>query len=61
MVKHNLTKASVEYNITRADNGYLFAVDGEDKEGNWVTFRAICASIEELAMLIAQIDALPRR
>lgn len=61
MIKHNLTSANAGYNITRADNGYLFSVDGENKDGDWTTFRAICASIEELAMLITQIDALPRR
>lgn len=61
MIKHNLAKVSAEYHITRADNGYLFAADGETSDGNWTTFRAICADMEKLAEVIDEMDRLPRR
>lgn len=54
------SKVSETFSITTCHNGFMLDVSGEDKNGDWCSFKLLFPSNEELAAKIKQLSAMPR-
>ena len=54
-----LTKVNESFTVNRYDNGFMIEVSGRDKADDWKTAKIMCASEDELFVVIKEALALP--
>lgn len=47
-----LSKVNESFSINRYDNGYMIEVGGRDSDGEWKNCKIMCATREELIVVI---------
>ena len=55
-----LAKADDSCNVYFYDNGYMVEVSGRDENDDWKTAKIMCASLEEVNVVISEAAAMER-
>ena len=60
-IKDKLAKVDTDFTVTKYDNGYLFAVRGEDVNENWCDCNIMCTDSQKVLELMLEFDGMEQR
>ena len=59
-IENKLAKISDSFTVNMYDNGFMFEVSGRDHDGDWVSAKILCNTLEDLVPLIKEAAAMER-
>lgn len=60
-IKDKLEKVDTDFTVTKYDNGFLFAVRGEDVNENWADCNIMCTDIQKVLELVLEFNNMEAR
>lgn len=55
-----LVKINEDFTVNMYNNGFMFCASGTDHSDNWATAKIVCATIEDVILLVREAAMLPR-
>ncbi len=59
-ISDKLTKVDEDMSIRMYDNGFLFEIQGRDDNDDWATLKVVCASLDEVTVLVKEATQMER-
>jgi hypothetical protein len=59
-ISDKLVRVNENFNVYMYDNGYMFEIGGKDAEGDWKTAKIMCATLEQLVLLVQEAADMDR-
>jgi hypothetical protein len=59
-VSDKLTKVNESFTINMYDNGYMVEVGGRDSEDEWKNAKIICATLDEVILIVREVTSMTR-
>ena len=59
-VSDKLTKVNESFTINMYDNGYMVEVGGRDGEDEWKNAKIICATLDEVILIVREVTSMTR-
>jgi hypothetical protein len=59
-ISDKLSKVDEDMSIRMYDNGFLFEIQGRDENDDWATLKVVCASLDEVTVLVKEATQMER-
>jgi hypothetical protein len=53
-----LSKVNESITVNRYDNGFMVEISGRDNEGEWKTAKVLCASEEDMLLVVKEWNTM---
>lgn len=57
---NKITKVNDSYTVNMYDNGFMVEFSGRNVNGDWVTSKTMCNTIDDVIQVVREIAELPR-